>query len=130
MRRIWVERTIDAPAESVWHLLASTDHWPAWGPSVRGAAIDGGDLVPGATGQVETVAGVSLSFEITEVVQGSSWSWNVAGVGATGHRVVPLAGGRCRAGFGVPWIAAPYAAVCAIALHRLDELATAQPAPR
>ena len=89
-----------------------------------GAVIDGGEFGPGATGRVETVAGLTLPFEITTVVDGRHWSWDVAGIGATEHRVEALDAARCRAGFGVPWIAAPYAAICRIALGRLDALAT------
>ena len=124
MRRLWVERDIEAPAAVVWDLLTDTACWAAWGPSVRGAELDGGVLVPGATGTVETVGGVTLSFVITSVVEGSSWSWDVEGVAATDHRVLPLGDDRCRAGFGVPWLVAPYGAVCALALRRLDALAT------
>ncbi len=123
MRRIWVDRTIEAPADVVWRLLTTTQYWPAWGPSVRNAMLDGDEFGPGATGTVETVAGLTVRFEITTVVEGRHWSWNVAGIGATEHRVEPLDATRCRAGFGVPWVAAPYTAVCTIALRRLDALA-------
>lgn len=119
-----MERNIDASAAVVWQLLTDTRCWPSWGPSVRAVEIDGGTVRPGSAGTVETVGGVTLPFVITDVVEGHSWSWEVVGFGATDHRVVPLGDDRCRAGFGVPWLVAPYVAVCALALRRLDTLAT------
>ena len=58
-------------------------------------------------------------------IPGRFWIWDVAGIGATGHRVDPLAGTRCRVEFTAPWIAAPYLAVLRISLQRLKTLAEA-----
>lgn len=127
MRNVWVERTIDVPAPVVWRLLTEVEHWAEWGPSIRGAAIDGGRLRPGATGTITTVGGLTLPFEITSFVEGRSWGWDVAGIGATDHRVEVLDAGRCRAGFGVPRVVAPYTIVCHAALRRLDALAATSP---
>lgn len=119
---LWVHREIDAPAEVLWDLLASPDRWPEWGPSVRHAELDGDRLDTGATGVVTTALGVRLPFEITSS-DGMRWSWKVAGVPATDHSVEGLGPARCRVGFGVPWPAAPYLAVCRMALGRLESLA-------
>jgi uncharacterized protein YndB with AHSA1/START domain len=124
MRRLWTSRAIDAPAGTVWELLVDPARWPAWGPTVRGAELDGA-LALGARGRVQTALGVWLPFEVTRFEDGRAWSWAVAGVPATDHTVDPLDGGRCRAGFGVPWVAAPYLGVCAVALARIDALAVA-----
>lgn len=70
-----------------------------------------------------TVTGMTLSFEVTVFDPGRQWSWTVAGVPATGHRVDPTPGG-CRVCFDVPWWAWPYLSVCAVALGRIDRLAT------
>jgi hypothetical protein len=144
MRLLWTWREIDAPAAVVWRVLTDLEQWPAWGPSVRAATLDGpvdgpvddggggrgerglgsgGDLVAGATGTVTTLVGLDLPFEITEVIEGRSWSWKVAGVPATSHAVEALDDDRCRAGFGVPVVAAPYLAVCALALRRIERIA-------
>jgi len=124
MRQLWVSAEIDAPASTVWELLVDPAAWPRWGPSVRRASVEGGTLELGARGKVVTAMGVTLGFEITTFERGSRWAWRVGGVKATDHRVEPLGPRRCRVGFGVAWVAAPYLAVCRIALGRLDQLAT------
>ena len=123
MRRLRVHREVDAPAERLWSLLTDLDAWPRWGPTVRSARVDGGFGL-GARGTVTTLAGLALPFEITELDDGVRWAWRVAGVEATDHTVTAIGPDRCRVGFGVPWPAAPYLAVCRLALARLDRLAT------
>ncbi len=123
MRRRWVSREIEAPAEAVWELLVDLDRWPDWGPTVRAATLDGPALALHRQGRVQTAAGPWLPFRITDFEEGRAWSWAVAGIPATEHRVDPLGPHRCRAQFGAPWAAAPYLAVCAVALRRLDALA-------
>ena len=124
MRRLWVRRDIDAPATVLWELLVHPERWPTWGPSVRRAVLDGPDLQLGCQGLVTTVGGLRVPFEITAYVRGARWAWTVAGVPATDHTVEPLGPDRCRVAFGAPWVAAPYLAVCLLALSRLDGLAT------
>lgn len=95
---------------------------------MAGASIDTGsnstgELRLGTRGTVRTAAGVSLPFVITHFEDGRCWAWSVAGVPATDHRVEPTPGG-CRVTFGVPWWAPAYLAICALALRRLEKLAT------
>lgn len=124
VKRLSTTLVIDAPVDAVWQALVSTDAWPAWGPSVRSATLDEPPLRLGSTGIVTTVFGVDLRFEVTDYDELHRWSWNVARIPATDHTVEPVGPGRCRVGFGVPWPAAPYLAVCRIALRRLAELTT------
>lgn len=126
MKKLWVRRNIDAPASTLWELLTKPEYWPEWGPTVRRAKIDGDRLQMGARGTVTTVAGVDLRFEITDYHEGSRWAWKVGGVPATDHSVEPLGPDSCRVGFGVPWPASPYLAVCRIALARLEKMALAE----
>ena len=117
-------RTMTAPPEAAWRVLADVDAWPQWGPTVRRAELTvPGSLRLGSRGKVWTPVGVALPFEITEFDDGHAWAWKVAGVPATRHEVRPLAGG-CRVSFGVPTWAPAYLAVCAVALKRIDDLAT------
>ena len=124
MKKLWTYREIDAPATVLWSLLTDLDRWPEWGPSITSASIDGDTMGLGATGVVRTIAGVDLKFTISEFDDGRSWAWKVAGIPATHHCVQSLSPQRCRVGFGAPWIAAPYLAVCDMALRRLDTMAT------
>jgi len=123
MRRLYTSIEVDAPAALLWGLLVDLDLWPRWGPSVRNATVDGGVLMMGARGCVVTALGVTLPFEVTEFEPGERWTWAVGGVAATDHRVESLGVDRCRVGFGVPLVAAPYLGICRVALHRLDRLA-------
>jgi hypothetical protein len=124
VKQLWVRRDIDAPATVLWELMVNPERWPTWGPSVRGAVLDGPDLRLGSRGVVTTVGGLRLPFEITAYESGTRWAWTVAGVPATDHTVESLGPNRCRVSFGTPWLAAPYLGVCRMALSRLDGLAT------
>jgi uncharacterized protein YndB with AHSA1/START domain len=127
MKQLWATAEIEAPAATLWALLVDLDAWPQWGPSVRRASVEGGVLAAGARGKVETAVGATLDFEVTRFEPGRRWAWKVRGLDATDHRVEPLGQDRCRVSFGVAWPAAPYLAVCRIALRRLERLATDQP---
>jgi uncharacterized protein YndB with AHSA1/START domain len=119
---LWTHRTIAADPAAAWALLTDTDRWADWGPTVRGGELDSpGRFETGATGHVRTVTGLALPFELTEVVPGRRWSWKVAGIPATAHTVEPADGG-VEVGFGVPFPAAAYLAVCVLALRRIESL--------
>lgn len=120
MRRLWVTRELEAPAPRAWEVLVDPDQWPRWGPSVTAATVEGSVLRQGSRGTVTTAVGVTLPFRITTFEPGESWSWDVAGVGATDHRVERRGPNRCLVGIGVPWVAAPYLAICRLALRRLE----------
>lgn len=128
MPKLWTTRIIDAPPEAVWALLVDTRRWPAWGPTVQAVEADPPIIAAGNRGRVRTSVGFWLPFEITALADDGplrSWSWKVAGIPATSHRVEDIdAGRRCRVGFAVPVVATPYLAVCAAALRRLERLTT------
>lgn len=92
---------------------------------MRRAVLHGGAtrLDLGVRGTVWTAVGVRMGFTITEFDAGRRWSWSVSGVPATGHEVIP-AGNGCRASFDVPRWASIYLPVCAVALDRIDQIAT------
>lgn len=123
MRTRWVTRDIEAPGRIVWDLLIDPEAWPNWGPIVCGADLRSERLHVGARGSVRTVLGVRVPFEITTCRDQEQWAWRVAGIRATDHSLVELGPGRCRAGIGVAWPAAPYLVLCRVALARLERLA-------
>ena len=120
-----VDRSIPVPPATAWRLLVEVEQWPRWGPSVRRAELDdgGSELSAGARGTVWTAVGVPLRFSVTDFDPGRRWAWAGAGMQATGHEVSAAPGG-CRVRFDVPWWAAAYLPVCAVALARIEALAT------
>lgn len=114
---------VEAPAEDVWKLITRFERWPDWGTTVRGVEADAEAVRPGLTGRVHTAVGIWLPFEITDVVDGRSWSWAVAGRPATRHFVTPLSPARCRVEFTVAWPLAPYGLMMWLALRRIQRLA-------
>ncbi len=120
-----VDRVVAAPPAAVWGVLVDLDAWPKWGPTIRGARLDEPhtELALGVTGTVETSLLVPVPFVVTDFEPGRHWAWTVAGVPATHHWVDPMDHGA-RVGMAVPWWAAPYVTVCAIALRRIDAMLT------
>lgn len=122
---------VAAPARTAWDLLVEPAWWPRWGPTVRAARLDDGTtrLTAGATGSVQTPVGVWLPFRVEgwreddAVVDGvREWSWRVAGVPATTHRVISLGPDRCRVEMSAPWWAVGYLGVLGVALVRIRRL--------
>ncbi|MFP4071837.1 MAG: SRPBCC family protein [Desulfovibrionales bacterium] len=112
-----------ADADVVWTVLTDTRLWPIWGPSVRDVETAQHIIGPGSSGRVKTVFGFWVPFEVTAFEPKSFWSWKVAGIQATGHRVRHLAPGVTELEFSVPFWAAPYLAICALAARRIGRLA-------
>ncbi|MBV9951864.1 MAG: SRPBCC family protein [Acidimicrobiia bacterium] len=120
---MWVSRVVEAPAAHVWRVLIDTTTWTRWGPSVSEVRHQGRFLGPGSRGQIRPPVGPWLDFDVTRFEEGHLWSWSVAGVPATAHRVVSIDARRCQVGIDVPLLVAPYALVGAVALQRIDRLA-------
>ena len=117
-----VSRDLAASPAAAWGVLTDTRSWPAWGPSVAEVRTEPPVLAAvGQRGQLRGPVGPWVPFEITGFDPGSRWTWRVAGIAATGHRVEPRPDG-CRVVFEVPRLAAPYAAVCRVALRRIAAL--------
>lgn len=121
-RRVEVSAVVDAPARAAWDLLIDTRRWPEWGPSVRAVECTDRRIRAGSTGRVRIPGGIRLPFEIDGFdATTMRWTWRVARIPATGHRVVPL-NGHCRVAFELPLVAAGYAPVCRRALGRIADL--------
>jgi hypothetical protein len=122
MEQLTTAVAINVPATAAWELLIDTHRWPEWGPSV--ARVDCADrcIGPGTIGWVQTAFGPWLSFQITEFIAGQYWHWKVAGIPATGHRVLSIGPSLCRVVFEVPVLAAPYLIVCRLAAQRIKNI--------
>ncbi|MFW5791551.1 MAG: SRPBCC family protein [Desulfohalobiaceae bacterium] len=115
---------VDASAKVVWTMLTDTRMWPGWGPSITDVDCPTRFIHSGSRGRVRTLMGAWLPFEITTVHEGRFWSWKVAGVPATGHRVTPSRESNgCRVEFEIPVWAFPYVLVCKVAALRIKRLA-------
>jgi hypothetical protein len=99
--------------------MTDTKTWPQWGPSVKEVECEDQFIRQGTEGRVKTVGGFWLPFIITRYEEGHFWSWKVAGIPATGHRIEPHEDGLCKLTFEIPLLAAPYAYICKIALERI-----------
>jgi hypothetical protein len=125
--RLCVKREIPAPADAVWDVLIDTAKWPEWGPSVSAVQCKDRRIVAGSTGRLQVLGGPWVPFEVTKCTD-RRWTWDVARIQATGHRVEPVDAMRSRAVFEIPLLAGGYAVVCRRALQKIEELATAKPA--
>ena len=106
----------------VWELITDTVQWPMWGPTVKMVKCPERFIRKGSKGQVLTALGIRLPFVVVEYEHGSFWSWKVASIRATGHRIEASETGGCYLWFEVPIIAAPYTLVCQTALSRIEDL--------
>jgi hypothetical protein len=122
-RRLCVGRDVVADRETAWDMLVDTDRWPEWGPSVRAVEAEHRRIREGTTGRVRLPGGLWLPFEVT-ACRDYRWTWRVARIPATGHRVDPPAdpGAGCRVVFELPPLALGYVPVCLRALERIEGL--------
>ena len=117
-----VNKMINAPLESVWEILTDTWQWPAWGPSVSRVDCPQRYIYSGLQGRLRTAVGIWVSFEITSCEAPVFWNWKVAGVAATGHRLIKLTDCSCELIFELPFVAFPYALICRWAVNRIARL--------
>jgi hypothetical protein len=123
-RRLLVSRQVDAPPSAAWELFRDTTRWPEWGPSITAVECEDRRIEAGTEGYVRTIGGLRLPFLIETCSDSDRrWTWRVAGIGATGHRVETIEGeAGCRIGFEVPLWAMPYVPVPRRALRRMDSI--------
>jgi uncharacterized membrane protein len=84
---------IDAPASVVWDVYADAEGWPAWTASVTSVvALDGPGLAVGKRFAIKQPRFPKLVWEVTEVDEGRSWTWQQRSPGGTtvaSHEVIP-----------------------------------------
>jgi Polyketide cyclase / dehydrase and lipid transport len=113
---------LHSPSGSVWDLITDTSRWPEWGPSVK--AVDCMDryIRKGSHGRVRVPLGIWVPFIIADFDDGRSWSWEIWGIHATGHRIEPIDDSSCNIFFSVPALATPYLFLCWIAIRRIEAM--------
>lgn len=86
-------RHIDAPTPSVWEVLVDVARWPEWTPTIEHVhRHDHGPLQVGSRAEVRQPKLPRAVWEVTEVVDGRSFTWEATGPGMktiARHQVVP-----------------------------------------
>lgn len=89
---------IDAPPQLVWEVFSDVERWPEWTVSVTSlTGLDGSALAVGRRFAIKQPGMPKLSWKVTALDPGSSWSWEVRSPGASTsarHDVIALRGGR------------------------------------
>ena len=90
-------RHIDAPAQQVWDVLYDVARWPEWTPTVDSVErLDDGPFGVGSRARLHQPKLPRAEWEVTEVVDGRSFTWEARGPGMktiASHEVVPDASG-------------------------------------
>ena len=75
---------IDASARSVWDVFVAVERWPEWTASVeRIVPLDGPDIEVGNRFEIKQPRLPKLTWEVTDVEPGVSWTWCQRSPGAT-----------------------------------------------
>jgi hypothetical protein len=116
---ISVERRIRSSPDRAWDLITDTTRWPQWGPSVTNVFCPDRYIRRGTRGRIRLPIGLTVPFQVTEYSHRAFWGWKVAGLPATGHRLLSLGDNACRIRFDMPVYWLPYIVVCKAALKRI-----------
>ena len=120
--RISIGKRYKTSPDVLWNVITDTDQWPLWGPTVKSVDLAERFIRQGSKGRVLTAVGIWLPFVIVEYDHAQFWSWKVASVKATGHRILSTNTEDCSLWFEIPMMAAPYGLVCRMALDRIGNL--------
>ena len=86
-------RHIDSPTQPIVDVLFDVAHWPDWTPTVDSVErLDDGPLRVGSRAKVRQPRLPRAEWEVTEVVDGRSFTWEATGPGLrtiARHEVVP-----------------------------------------
>jgi uncharacterized membrane protein len=75
-------RHIDAPTQSVWEVLFDVAHWPEWTPTVSSVErLDDAPFGVGSRAKVRQPRLPQAVWEVTDVVDGRSFTWEAKGPG-------------------------------------------------
>ena len=92
------EITIDAPADRIWAVYTDVERWPEWTASVTSAQLDPpGPLSIGTRARIKQPRFLPVTWIVTELQAGHSWTWANRSPGATTiahHVLTTIAEGR------------------------------------
>jgi uncharacterized membrane protein len=92
---------VEAPAGTVWAVLADIGSWPSWTPTVTAVAVDaaeGADLAEGQRATLSQPGRRPTSYTVQKVEAGRRFQWGSAGGGVrqwADHVVEPDGADRC-----------------------------------
>ncbi len=91
---------IQAPADVVWRVYADVERWPAWTASMDEVTFVRGDaLADGAEVRIKQPRLPRVTWVVTELRPGASWTWEARSPGAltvARHVVTPTDDGTTR----------------------------------
>ena len=86
-------RHIEAPAPAVWEVLYDVARWPEWTPTIDSVELlDDGPFRVGSRAKVRQPKLPQAQWQVTEVVEGASFTWEAKGPGMktiARHAVAP-----------------------------------------
>ena len=92
-RLVETTRHIEAPTDRVWDVLFDVAHWPDWTPTIASVQrLEDGPFQVGSRAAVRQPKLPLATWEVTEVVDGRSFTWEATGPGVrtiARHQVVP-----------------------------------------
>jgi hypothetical protein len=116
-----------AAPDTAWSLLAEPGRWSEWAPHVRGAwGLGSPEVRPGRCGAARLLGVIPVLAQVTAVVPGQSWTWQVGPL-RLDHAVHPTPAG-CRISttlHGPAVLTTPYGVVVQILMRRLASRAAA-----
>jgi uncharacterized protein YndB with AHSA1/START domain len=96
-RLFTTSRHIAAPTQPVWEVLFDVARWPEWTPTITSVErLDDGRFGVGSRAEVRQPRLPKAVWEVSEVVDGRSFTWEATGPGLktiARHEVVPDADG-------------------------------------
>ena len=94
-----------APVEKVWAVYADVERWPDWTASVRSVELVEGDaLAVGARARIDQPRLPRVTWTVTELTPGRSWTWENRSPGAhtvAWHVVTPVDSATTRVEQGI-----------------------------
>ncbi len=89
---------IEAPAALVWDVFVDVERWSEWTASItRIVALEGPGIEVGRRFDIKQPGMPELTWEVTEVDPGRSWTWRQRSVGTTtfaSHTITPQGSDR------------------------------------